>query len=204
VNLFCSFGVFADVQTERKKKERLALDYRLFQYINGLAGHNAVQDHVFEALSSYGPYVCVLVVVIMALRPATRLAAVFGFVSPCVAMAVNFLIGVLYNRPRPFVTHHVHLLLPHDPNASFPSDHTAGAVAIAMALWFFSRKAGVPMFLLALLIGFSRIYVGHHYPTDVLGGLAVGVVSAIIVHQAGTKLVKRYLPSMVKEKEEAA
>jgi undecaprenyl-diphosphatase len=175
------------------------LDYKLFQYINGLAGHNSIQDHIFEALTSYGPYLCVIVLVIMALRPATRMAAVFGFAAPCLAMAINFLIGVVYNRPRPFVTHHVHLLLPHDPNASFPSDHMAGAVAIAVALWFFNRKVGLPMFLLALLIGFSRIYVGHHYPTDVLGGLVVGVVSAVVVNKLGKKLINRYAPTFTKE-----
>jgi undecaprenyl-diphosphatase len=179
------------------------MDYELFQYINGLAGHNYLWDHIFEAFTSYGFYLCVLVLVIMALRQSTRIAAICGFVAPCLAMGINFLIGLVYNRPRPFVTYHVHLLLPHDPDASFPSDHTAVAVAIAVSLWFYNRKVGLPMFILAFLIGFSRIYVGHHYPTDVLGGMVVGALSAFIINKVGNKLLKHNSNSYVQDEKSA-
>jgi undecaprenyl-diphosphatase len=63
---------------------------------------------------------------------------------------------------------------PHDP--SFPSGHTTVAFACATVLSYFAPKLAPVLFLLALAIGFSRIYVGVHYPLDVLGGAALGVL----------------------------
>jgi undecaprenyl-diphosphatase len=85
---------------------------------------------------------------------------------------------------------------------SFPSDHTAGAVAIAVSLWLYNRKLGLPMFI-SLLIGFSRIYVGHHYPTDVLGGIVVGAISAFIINKVGNKLLKRNSHPYVQDEKSA-
>jgi undecaprenyl-diphosphatase len=163
------------------KKEETPLDYQLFQWINSIAGHHFWLDHFFEALTSYGPYFYITVLLMLAFRPSGRLAAMNGFVTACLAIGINFIIGLLYYHPRPFVSHHVHLLLPHVADSSFPSDHTTGAVAIAVALWIYNRKLGTPLVIVALLIGLSRIYVGHHYPTDVAGGILVGMVSAFLV-----------------------
>ncbi|MCH5586386.1 undecaprenyl-diphosphatase [Shimazuella sp. AN120528] len=161
------------------------MDYQLFQWINHFAGQNFWWDHFFESLTSYGPYLYIAVLLILAIRPSSRLAAINGFLTASLAIGVNFLIGLVFYRPRPFVAHHVHMLLPHVADSSFPSDHTTGSIAIALAIWFYNRKLGIPLILMALFIGFSRIYVGHHYPTDVLGGILIGTVVAILVNKLG-------------------
>ncbi|WP_051271050.1 undecaprenyl-diphosphatase [Shimazuella kribbensis] len=161
------------------------MDYQLFQWINHFEGQYFWWDHFFESLTSYGPYVYIAILFILAIRPSSRLAAVNGFLTAIFAIGVNFSIGLFTYRPRPFVAHHVHMLLPHVADSSFPSDHTTGSMAIALAICFYNRKLGIPLILVALLIGFSRIYVGHHYPTDVLGGILIGAVTAFLIYQLG-------------------
>jgi membrane-associated phospholipid phosphatase len=59
---------------------------------------------------------------------------------------------------------------------AFPSDHTTVAVALAAGLWLVNRRLGAIAAALALLEGYSRVYLGMHYPHDVLAGIVVGVV----------------------------
>ena len=58
---------------------------------------------------------------------------------------------------------------------AFPSGHTASAFAAAFALWLQNRKLGVPALVLAAFIAFTRLYLYVHFPTDVLGGLVLGI-----------------------------
>jgi undecaprenyl-diphosphatase len=171
--------------------EGFVLDYQLFRLINDLAGQNPWLDRLFEGLTTFNPFLYLAVIVILALRASSRPGAIQAVAAASLAMGINFLIGLVYDRPRPFVTHHVHLLLPHTADASFPSDHTAGSIAIAVAIWCHNRKLGIPLFIVALLVGVSRIYVGHHYPTDVLGGIVVGCVSALLIYQWADKVSKK-------------
>jgi undecaprenyl-diphosphatase len=169
------------------------LDYHLFQWINQFAGQHFWWDHFFESLTTYGPYLYIAVLLILAIRPSSRLAAINGFLTAVLSIGINFLIGMFSYRPRPFVTHHVHMLLPHVADSSFPSDHTTGSMAIALAIWFYNRKLGTPLIFVAFFIGFSRIYVGHHYPTDVLGGILIGVGAAFLIYKLriGQEILKR-------------
>jgi undecaprenyl-diphosphatase len=169
------------------------LDYQLFQWINHFAGHHFWWDHFFESLTTYGPYFYIAILLILGFRPSSRSAAMSGFISASLAIGINFMIGLFSYRPRPFIAHHVHMLLPHVADSSFPSDHMTGSMAIAMALWYYNRKLGTPLVLVSLFIGLSRIYVGHHYPTDVLGGILVGAIAALLVNKLaiGQKILEK-------------
>ena len=124
-----------------------------------------------------------------------------------VAYSINLLIEQFVFEPRPFVSHHVHLLVTHAADSSFPSDHTAwGFAVVGMLLFQFFpvlprtyqdyRKARawniwrpflVPCLLLVLAIvlasciGIARVFVGVHYPGDILGGAIDGLVAALFV-----------------------
>lgn len=85
--------------------------------------------------------------------------------------------------------------LVHAPSSwSFPSGHTSSAFAAAFAVLWYNRKIGIPTVVFAALMGFSRIYVQVHYCTDVLAGVLVGLVYALI----GVLIVKFLFPVLDK------
>ena len=102
------------------------------------------------------------------------MAILIGFVI------TNLLLKNIVNRIRPYeVVEGLRFIgkMPHD--ASFPSGHSTCSMAASVVLLKkLPKKAGIPLFVLGILICLSRLYVGVHYPTDVLMGAAVGIVSA--------------------------
>lgn len=89
----------------------------------------------------------------------------------------------LFARPRPFtMLEQIVLLVPPETGPSFPSGHAASSFACALLLsCCYGKRAGIPSCLLALFISFSRIYVGVHYPGDVLAGIVTGLLSGALV-----------------------
>ena len=87
-------------------------------------------------------------------------------------VAGDCILKPLFARPRPCdVNTAITILVKRPHGHSFPSGHTASAFAAAFALWLQNRKLGVP----ALVLAFTRLYLYVHFPTDVLGGLVLGL-----------------------------
>ena len=109
------------------------------------------------------------------------------------ALAVQ-LIGAPINRARPTaVLEGTHLLLDRTTDFSFPSDHGTATAAVAVGLLVAGRHLrhrwyGRVAFGLAVLMGIDRLYVGAHYPTDVLGGLVLGSTIAFVLARPATAL----------------
>ncbi len=85
---------------------------------------------------------------------------------------------------------------------SFPSGHSVSSFSAATVLFMYNRKIGIPALILAVLIAFSRLYLYVHFPTDVIGGAAVGfaiaVFSVYITNKIGDKINERKLPDNTK------
>lgn len=115
-------------------------------------------------------------------------------------LAANSLAGVLkaatgVERP-PLRYAHPGALVAVPGGSSFPSGHTSTSFACATVLSFFVPRAAPAFYLLAVAIGFSRIYVGVHWPLDVLGGVVLGLavglaVTALLRRGAGRRLSAR-------------
>ena len=91
-------------------------------------------------------------------------------------VAGDYILKPLFARPRPCDANTAITILVKRPHGhSFPSGHTASAFAAAFALWLQNRKLGVPALVLAAFIAFTRLYLYVHFPTDVLGGLVLGL-----------------------------
>lgn len=105
------------------------------------------------------------------------------------ALFGNIILKPLVARQRPcWINDTVQLLIQVPRDYSFPSGHTQASFAAATALFTANRRAGICAFVLAVLIGFSRLYLYVHFPTDVLGGLVIGIgcglLSACLIKRA--------------------
>ena len=94
----------------------------------------------------------------------------------------NLIIKNWVARIRPYeVIDGLTLIVSKAHDFSFPSGHTGSAFALAVVIFMvMERKYGIIALVLATLMGFSRLYVGIHYPSDVLGGIVLGVITSII------------------------
>jgi len=165
------------------------MDDSVLHAINGfLFRHDPVEDGVllYSNASQALFLLLVLGLVLLAWGPhaaAIRRAGVAAGATAAVALLVTQLVSRAVDRARPFVADPtgVHLFDNHAPDASFPSDHATAAFAIAVAICLRSPRWGVPVLLAALLLGVSRVGLGVHYPSDVLGGAFVGALSAMVL-----------------------
>ena len=114
------------------------------------------------------------------------------------ALLVCFLLGTLLLKPwvariRPYDLNPSMILLLKNPpiDFSFPSGHTYASFAAALILYFHKKSWGVAAFLLAALIAFSRLYLYVHYPTDVLAGIALGLLIGWLSHKVIQTILRR-------------
>ena len=112
-------------------------------------------------------------------RPVVLVSVLVAvLVADLSALGLRYAIG----RPRPWRRYALPHPLGHVPkDPSFPSGHAAIAFACATVLSYFRPRLAPAFFLLALAIGFARVYVGVHYPLDVLGGAVLGCVLGLLV-----------------------
>ena len=103
------------------------------------------------------------------------------------ALAIGFLCGDLalkhlIARPRPFLVNEVALNIATPHGFSFPSGHATASFAASVTLLLRDKRFGIPAVILAALICFSRLYNYVHYPSDVLAGMLLGTICALIVY----------------------
>lgn len=131
------------------------------------------------------PYVLLVIVLLFwfsSFEP-NRKASFNAGLAVILALALSYLLGLVYYHNRPFVDFAVTQLLAHEADASFPSDHTTFIFAIAASYVFnaSTRTLGLFLSLVCLVSGMARVFAGVHYPFDILGGLLLGFMSAAII-----------------------
>ena len=162
------------------------LDVAATQAINGFAGKSAVLDFGMIWISAVGVPILVLAVAIQWWRKDGRLhvrhVLVATGLSFLVGLALNQLILLFVHRPRPYEAGVTHLLIARSADPSFPSDHATASAAIAFAFLLHGmRKEALAFFVAAAIVMFSRVYVGTHYVSDVLGGALTAFGAAALV-----------------------
>jgi undecaprenyl-diphosphatase len=163
------------------------LDYQLEQWINGSAGHHAALDTLMKDAANWSVPIFIGIVAVWFVlgwvlgRPIERRGAVLALLGAGGALLVNQVLIRIWDRPRPFLTHPVHVLVSRSTDSSFPSDHAAASFAIAVAVLLLHRRVGILVVAIAVLVCYSRVYVGAHYPGDVLAGAAIGAGVSLLL-----------------------
>lgn len=146
----------------------------------------------WESMTDFGNMGAIWIAIALALfvYRRTRLCGA----TALLAIVINTLVSnvILKNwvaRPRPFLTHpELHPLIHLPTDFSFPSGHTSCAFAVAFVIYaLLPKRYSIPALLLSAFVGLSRLYLGVHYPTDVLAGLLISLgvakLSIWIVHR---------------------
>ena len=171
------------------------MDASIFEMINHLAGKVPWLDVVMILSAKYLPvlFVIVLIIFYLTFQAKQQRVAVLAGISTLIALGIAQSIAFLDPRPRPYLTHIAHLLIERSNDPSFPSDHATFSFAIATMIWLYNRKLGFILMCLAALIGFARVYVGTHYPMDVVGGAALGMAVSLLTHYIARQKKNRAL-----------
>lgn len=162
-----------------------AFDLWLFRLLT--PWHNDVLDVLMSSLSIVGTASALWIAIALAAMwwPRHRAAAWRVLLTLLLCfVTVDLVLKPIIARPRPVSIHAYdppHELPPRPRTLSFPSGHTAAAFGAAIALSRMLPQARVVWWLLALTMGYARVYVGHHYPLDVVGGAVVGTLVALWV-----------------------
>lgn len=163
------------------------MDFSWFDWVNRLQRHTTWAHRFFRLYAKDGIALFALALIggwlVARARGDLRgvAGAVWAAIAALLGLAVNQWIGGAVDRARPYATHpHVHLLVSRTSDFSFPSDHSVVAGAVAAGLLLVDRRVGITTVVLAALMAFARVYVGAHYPGDVIAGLAIGAAIALV------------------------
>jgi undecaprenyl-diphosphatase len=170
-------------------------DKALFIFLNGTLA-NPIGDVLWPLITDYDRMLVVRILLVgvwlgLMIRGGKRgrtAALLVVLVIVCSDQLSSFVIKPLVNRPRPChtvegipVVEHVHLLVGCGGGKSFPSSHAVNNFAVATLFAFFYKRARTWLFLWAFLVAFSRVAVGVHFPSDIIGGALIGSAIAAAV-----------------------
>jgi len=137
----------------------------------------------WKAVSDYGVIVLGIYLVIALIWEKRK---IFPVASACIISGLlgNFLkdyLKKLIMRPRPFLDFSTLVPLSHPKSFSFPSGHTTLAFSVAFIVYrILPKRYSIPAFIVAVLVAFSRLYQGVHYPSDILGAVCVGYIAGLV------------------------
>lgn len=160
------------------------MDDKIFRLINQFTGRIRIIDVFMIFISQKLRYFFAFVLIILWFRDNhhKRITSYAG-ISAFISLLVTSLIKLFFFKPRPFLKKSLNLLapVPSKRNSTFPSKHTTLAFAVSFSILFYKRTLGTVMSILSLFAGLSRIWMGQHYPSDIIGSVFIGSFVAICV-----------------------
>ncbi|MBI5071625.1 phosphatase PAP2 family protein [Candidatus Falkowbacteria bacterium] len=168
------------------------MDFYFFQLINNLAGRWQPLDWFGVFCAEYLIFIMAFAIIVWTIfnknnQRADAVIILEIILASFLSYLVKILVNLIYFRLRPFVAHDVNLLIGKISDGSFPSAHTFLSFVMAFGIYYYNKKLGIVLLILAAFVGISRIYVGVHYPSDVLGGIILAWLSVYLVNKVNWK-----------------
>lgn len=176
--------------------EQLSLsELQILDFIqNHLTG--AIGDFLMPIITLFGEggiFWIAMATVLVAIPKTRKLGVALAFSLAIEAIACNLMLKPLFARIRPYdLNPAVEVLVRRPHDFSFPSGHTGASFAMAGGFIFSKNKYWIPVTILSALIAFSRLYLYVHYPTDVLAGVVLGLLTGYIGVKLCDKLYARF------------
>lgn len=168
-------------------------EFRLLDWLQKL--HTPFGDalmRLFSWLGDLGLVWIVLAAVLLCIPKTRRIGLTVAAALLVDLLLCNLLIKPMVARTRPYdINTLIELIVKKPFDYSFPSGHTAAAFAAVSAMFFAKSRLWIPSGILAVLIAFSRMYLYVHYPTDILGGIIIGIISGAVGAALINQLVQR-------------
>ena len=167
------------------------LNLSLFSWINASPEASNTSIHFAFFIANDLLYCMILLFAWFWLRGNydTKKQILKAFIFTSIAILISQCISHVYYHPRPFVMEVGRTLIYHAPNGSFPSDHMLIFSSIAFSYLFSAqRKLGISLLVMAWLVAWSRVYLGVHFPLDMLGAFLL----AFALNFFGLKLWNLY------------
>ncbi len=163
------------------------MDISIFEFLFSFTHRSSLVDGFIVFLASYLPTLIILGVLFFVFRFSSSWRKRF-FLLLLLALSAVIARGILtevirflYHRPRPFELFGISPLFGKE-SFSFPSGHAALLFALSFIVFFFHRRWGLVFLALSLFVGIARVIAGVHFPSDILGGIIIALLSSGIVY----------------------
>lgn len=162
------------------------LNVQLFHLINAPITASPLDIHfgIFMANDTLYLLIFSLLIAWFLGRYSTKALVLKAVVTTVIALLIGYLVSLIYPHPRPFVVETGQTLIAHAATASFPSNHMLIFSSIALCYLFAKQvKLGLALLVLAIMVAWARIYVGVHFPFDMLGALIIAFLTNLMIQQ---------------------
>lgn len=160
-------------------------DYDWFRKINKFANRYNWLDQLGVFFAEYSGFIMIIYLIFLIWKD--QLGEDIFFKAIALSFFARFILLKIVRRfvirARPFTDHNVNLLIKRLKDLSFPSGHSTFFFTLSFVIWFYNQEVGSWMLLNSFFIGLSRIFVGVHYPLDILGGSFLGYLVAFLYNK---------------------
>lgn len=166
----------------------------LLMQIYGLSRQNPVLDNLMIFGADYVILIIFTLALLLTFRKNDKYkkALMLSVLSIGIIFVIFKLISQVWFEPRPYQNLPIKPLIAYVQEPSFPSRHTTILVILALSYSFYRSRFAILIISAAIWTGFARVFVGVHYPFDILGGLAFGTLAVALSWRINKKLVNKY------------
>ena len=184
------------------------IDQNIFLFINSFVGKSEIIDSTAKLLVNEYFLPTILSIILFSFwfywredRDIKQRSVLLSVLSVTLgSMVLVSLINFFIQRPRPFDVLDVNLLFYKPTDPSFPSNATVVIFALALSIFSADKKIGLVALILASIYGFLRVFVGVHFPFDVLAGAFIGIASVVVLKKFDVYLMEvvRFVRKLLK------